>query len=171
MKLTKIIAQVAILGSTLAFFATAPAYAATARPAAAKAPAATATAALPSSCTSHGAVVCIYANANYTGGPGIFSGTNADWGADFGSSDGACVAGSTAAPGNEGGWNDCVSSIVNNTSVAFIFYVNDNCLTDAPGGGAIEVRAHTDVADLSTFAIGFNDALSSDSRGATPVDC
>jgi len=164
-------ARVVILGSGLAFFAAAPAYAATARPVVpAKASAVTReTRALPGSCTSNGAVVCIYANINYSGGFGTFSGTNANWGTDFGSSHGACVADSTAASDNKGGWNDCASSIVNNTSSTFIVYINNNCLAGGPT--ALEVSEQSDLTFQNTGLSEFNDSLSSDNRGSTPVDC
>jgi hypothetical protein len=145
-------ARAAILGSAFVLVAAAPAHAAAAI-----------SDALPSSCTSHGAVVCIYANSGFSGGPGIFSGTNYSWGAEFGSSNGACVAGVSAASDNRGGWNDCVSSIVNNTGDTFYFYLDNNCTSAIVWG----MLPHTSISNLnanSNTAV-FNDSLSSDSRG------
>src|ERR1700761_3312213 len=73
--------------------------------------------------------VCIYANANFAGNVGEFAGTNNDWGGDFKVPPArTCVAGSTAGADNKGGWNDCVSSVFNNTGSTFWFYTNDNCM-------------------------------------------
>lgn len=124
-------------------------------------------AAAPEGCPS--GKVCIYADAFYTGKPGEFEETNANWGSDLGTSDGACVAGSTAASDNHGGWNDCVSSIYNNTSSNFYFYINAGC--SYGGGYQLEVAADSGRANLNTD-IGnhgtgyFNDSLSSDRKGS-----
>ena len=154
-------ARAVILGIVFVLVAAAPAHAVTARPAPVKATMVISDA-LPSSCTSHGAVVCIYANSGFSGGPGIFSGTNYSWGAEFGSSNGACVAGVSAASDNRGGWNDCVSSIANNTGDTFWFYTDNNCSSANIYG----LPPHTSVSNLGG-PIGniFNDSLSSDSRG------
>jgi hypothetical protein len=152
----------------------APAYASVRSAAPAKATtamtAAGVTTALPKSCTEDGAVVCIYADDGFSFGPGIFQHTNANWGTDLGSSSGACRAGSTAASDNEGGWNDCATSIANNTSSDFTFYVNDNCANG--GGPTLTLVNKTAISNLNTseFA-GFNDALSSDSVSSSPVGC
>lgn len=128
-------------------------------------------AAAPAGCPSGD--VCIYSDANYGNGgpgipPGLFKETNENWGPEFGSSHGACTV-KTAAPDNEGGWNDCVSSIYNNTSANFYFYVNTDC--SSGGGFQLEVAAGSGRSDLNTD-IGshgtgyFNDSLTSDRRGS-----
>jgi hypothetical protein len=98
----------------------------------------------PSSCQQaqlNGPRACIYATNGYVNGPGVFRQTNPDWGADLGSSDGACNA-QTAAPDNHGGWNDCVTSLWNDLSSSVTFYIDDHCstglgfpLTIGPGFG------------------------------------
>lgn len=170
MKPTGKIARVAILGSALALFAAAPGYATAAHPAHMKATAA-ARIAIPTSCLNEGAVVCIYANNNFSLGPGTFKETNSNWGADLGSSDGACVAGETAASDNGGGWNDCVSSIANNTTATFWFYPDDNCDTTLDQSFGLTAGTEASSMPETTDGIDFNDAISSDSRSASAVDC
>lgn len=123
-------------------------------------------AAAPSGCLS--GWVCIYASAFYSHGPGLLQQTNENWGLDLGSSNSACNPG-TAAPDNQGGWNDCVSSIYNNTSSNFFFYTNTDC--SSGGGFQLEVDAHSGRNNLNTD-IGshgtgyFNDSLTSDRKGS-----
>jgi len=159
---------VAILGSALLLLVAAPVGAATTHPAAHAKAAIT----LPNSCTRIGTVVCIYASSGFSGGPGHFTGTNADFGADFGSSNGACVAGSTAASDNKGGWNDCVSSIVNNTKNQFFFFVDTHCGTTT----SLDVGAESDISNLGANLQGqgtghYNDSISSDQAGTSDPGC
>lgn len=126
--------------------------------------------AAPNSCSSlsGGPWVCIYADAGYDLGPGKFNGTNSQWGTDFGSSgNNVCVAGKTAASDNRGGWNDCVSSIYNNThSTTFAMYVNPGCANG--GGDKLLLAAGSGVSDLNNHAAPngdssyWNDSLTSD---------
>jgi hypothetical protein len=126
----------------------------------------------PGSCSgeSGGPWVCIYADASYDLGPGIFKQTNSDWGSDLGSSKGVCVAGKTAASDNRGGWNDCVSSIWNGASTnTYTMYINNGCANG--GGDKLTIAAGTGVSDLNndTAPNGdssyWNDSLSSDIVG------
>lgn len=162
MRLVRRFLSVAAVGAALAVAFAVPSYAAT-TPTAAPVQAASimvqAVPLVPGSCPS--GKVCIYASANFSLGPGLFSGSNADWGSAFGSSGGKCVAGSTAASDNKGGWNDCVSSLANNVAGAtFTFYINDNC-----SGSNFSLAPGTQNSNLGGGI--FNDALSSDKRSGT----
>ena len=126
----------------------------------------------PHSCSNKagGPWMCIYADASYDLGPGVFKQTNSNWGADLGSSDGVCVAGKTAAPGNGGGWNDCASSVWNGLNTNTItMYINNGCANG--GGDKLTVAAGTGISDLGNkMAPGqnssyWNDSLSSDIVG------
>ncbi len=116
----------------------------------------------------NGPAACIYATNGYVNGPGVFRQTNPDWGADLGSSDGACNA-QTAAPDNHGGWNDCVTSIWNDLSSSVTFYINNHCQTG--GGDKLTIVSNSGVSNLNNDpAPGqgnsyWNDSLSSDIVG------
>lgn len=174
MRLVRRLVSVAAVGAALALTFAVPSYAGTTHIAAAvQTTSITIEAAPLLSAGCPAGKVCIYADANFVGGPGVFSGTNSDWGADFGSSDGACVAGSTAAGDNKGGWNDCASSIINNTGVTFWFYINADC---SPIGSAFPLPSGYQVANLNTAfddePTGFyNDAITSDSASRDPISC
>jgi hypothetical protein len=120
---------------------------------------------VPASCPAGSA--CIYANAGFSGGPGRFSGTNPNWGADFTAPPAnTCVPGSSAAADNHGGWNDCASSVADNTASAFVFYTNNNCT-----GAHFELPAGMQNTNIGQISAGFNDSLSSDSKGSAAVSC
>jgi hypothetical protein len=126
--------------------------AATAAPARPAAPAVT------HACTS--GWVCVYADANYFDGPALFRTSNSYWGVF--SSHGACVAGSTAAKDDtNGSWNDCMSSVHNESSVTMLFMSNAGCQGFSwplsPG------QSLASVSDLNGH--NFNDSISSDEVG------
>ena len=106
---------------------------------------------------------CVWANANYgspsgSGGAGNFSNSTWFWGA-YGSS-GACIPGQTAAPDNQGGWNDCASSAKNEESSGMGLYINWYCggAEWTLGGGSSVANFHNIVVN----GVNFNDAISSD---------
>jgi hypothetical protein len=69
---------------------------------------------------------CVYANINFSDGPGLFQGVTHSWVTL--SSGGACVPGVSAArTDTNGSWNDCASSIVSNESTVEHFWQNAGC--------------------------------------------
>lgn len=120
--------------------------------------------------------VCIFPNEQYAGGIGTFTGTNSNWGLDFGSSHGKCNP-MTAAADNQGGWNDCVTSLANNTTDTFWFYIDAGCSpTDTAfnlvAGDGFDSLKKTDGGAIHGHPAGFyNDKLTSDSRTPTARFC
>jgi hypothetical protein len=127
------------------------AHAATAPPPAAAAAATSATQlAEPTSCASHPGDLCIYNNAGYKDGPGLFAGDNANW----------TQFPHTSCP--KGTWNDCVSSLWNNGNVdAVSLYENANY--GMPGACWVKGTGASDLngLDYPGTNINMNDTFSS----------
>jgi hypothetical protein len=111
---------------------------------------------------------CVYANANYGDGPGMFQGTTHSWTGL--SSGGACVAGSTAnSDDTNGSWNDCASSIVSNESTHEFFWQNAGCT-----GWSIGTSAGTQIPNLAKVMMNggnANDAISANSQSNVTGNC
>ncbi len=113
---------------------------------------------------------CGFADANFKLGPGKWQDTNPNFN-DF-SSDGACYYPGTAGMYNNGSWNDCISSVVNNLSSneTIYWYPNAHCAGDdlALGDGV----AFSDLAaHYQSNGNSWNDVISSDAVGSRLSSC
>lgn len=106
--------------------------------------------AIPASCAPHHGDLCIYNNANYNDGPGLFAGPNPDW----------TIFPHASCP--SGTWNDCVSSLWNNGNTDAVgLYQNINY-----GGAGVCWEKGTGAANLNGVDypgtnINMNDTFSS----------
>src|SRR6266851_4311218 len=98
---------------------------------------------------------CTWANASYTGGPAKWSDNTYDY--PSWASNGACVAGRSAASGDtNGSWNDCISSLFSNESTYLFYWQNINC------GGSWYFTEPDGYAFPNLKNDGVNDQFSSD---------
>ncbi len=111
---------------------------------------------------------CVYANANYSDGPGMFQGTTHSWTSQ--SSGGACVPGVTAnSDDTNESWNDCASSIVSNESTHEYFWENAGC-----AGWFLATSAGTDIPNLAKVSENpgnANDAISANDQSNLSGNC
>jgi hypothetical protein len=107
---------------------------------------------------------CVYANTNYSDGPGLFQGTTHSW--TTLSSGGACIPGVTAAKDDTNeSWNDCASSMQSNESAFEFFFQNAGCtgwLLGLTAGDKIP-----NLVDVTTDTGNANDGISANSRNET----
>lgn len=109
---------------------------------------------------------CSWASAQFQFGPGLSQDPNPDF-HDFGSN-GACNS-MTSGQFSNGTWNDCISSLKNNSGNTFFWFASDHC----PGGaaGALTETNGEQFTDLvgqhQENGNTWNDVISSDNVNST----
>lgn len=103
---------------------------------------------------------CVWANANFVGGPGHFGGTTHSWTTQPSgtpSTGYVCVPGiSAASDDTNDSWNDCVTSMSSNETATMYYYENAGCKS---GGGWYATLA--DGYHSANVGSTINDAISS----------